>query len=167
VRFTDLYAIEVADGAIRNAVHAAGIIGQRAPLAAALLRLFVGGDPAAKAVSDIMRRMLVGKAFRMGDPIGEASADLVACMVLQWHRDNTCRTCGGHGFRTVLGELGAGRTVIGDTPCPDCCGKGKRNFERLFPRNRVQLALWLRDEVERETAFAGAEAMRVLAQDFA
>jgi hypothetical protein len=137
MKFRDRYAMAVDDGVPRDVIHAAGVVARRAPLAMALTRFFVGGDQEAKSVSAILRRMAVGKAWRMGDPIGEAAADLIAGMVLQWHRDSSCRLCGGHGYKTMLGELGEGRTVIGDSPCPDCKGTGKRSFDRLFPRNRL------------------------------
>lgn len=162
MKFRDRYAMAVDDGVPRDVIHAAGVVARRAPLAMALMRFFVGGDLEGKAVSAILRRMAVGKAYRMDDPIGEAAADLVAGMVLQWHRDSSCRMCGGHGFKTILGELGDGRTVIGDSACKDCRGTGKRPFDRMFPLNRLPLARWLREEVERETSRAGAEAMRFL-----
>lgn len=149
-----------------DVVGAFGMAKREHPLAVALARMFVGGDREAKAVASVMTRMLVGKAYHTGEEIGESAADLIAGLVLEWHRNSACRDCGGHGFATVNGEqLGVGRAVIGDRPCPTCRGSRTRPFDTLFPPDRLNLARWLRAEVERETAKAGAEAMRRLAPD--
>lgn len=132
-------------------------------LAMQLLRLFVGGDREAKEVTATLARMAVGKAYRLGAPIGEAGADLLAGLVIQWHRDSVCKTCGGHGFKVAMGgKLGDSRAVMGDDPCNDCRGSGKRDFDGMFPWEHLNLARWLRAEVEREQAIAGAEAMKAL-----
>lgn len=133
-----------------------------AKLAMQLMRLFVGGDKEAKEVTATLARMAVGKSYRMGARIGEAGADLLAGLVVQWHRDSACKTCGGHGFKTVLGELGDSRAVLGDEACDDCRGSGKRDFDGLFPFEHLNLARWMRNEIEREQAIAGAEAMKAL-----
>jgi hypothetical protein len=135
------------------------------PLATALLRLFTGGDNNGKAVAEILARMLIGKAFRMDAdaPICEVEAMAVARLVLEWHRDSVCKCCGGHGFMVAAGELGHSRAVIGDVACDQCRGTGRRQFDALFPVLRLELAMWLRAEVERETSKAGSVAMRMLA----
>lgn len=148
-----------------DVVGAFGLAKKKHPLAVALARLFVGGDREARTVVVVMRRMLIGKAYRAGDEIGESAADLIAALVLEWHRNSACTECGGHGFRVILGEIGGSRTVVGDTPCTVCRGSRTRPFDSLFPLRRVDLARWLRAEIERETAKAGAEAMQKLAPD--
>lgn len=134
------------------------------PLAIALLRMFLLGDKEAKAVCALMTRMAVSKAHEWRQPIGEAGADIMAGLVLAWHRDSVCKVCGGHGFRLLFdAELGEGRGVVSDQPCDACHGTGRREFDGLFPSERVELARWLRAKVERETALAGPAAMRRLA----
>lgn len=147
-----------------DVVGAFGLVGRKHKLAAALARMFVGGDKEAKEVSAIMTRMLVSKAHEWGEPIGEAAADLIAGIVLEWHRNGTCTVCRGHGFRVVSGTLGESRAVIGSQACRACRGRRLRPFEPLFPVERVSLARWLRAKVERETALAGPAAMRKLRQ---
>lgn len=143
-----------------------GLASRKYRLAAALARMFVGGDKEAREVSRMMTRMLVSKAYQWGQPIGEAGADIMAGLVLHWHRDSACKVCGGHGFKLLFdAELGDGRGVVSDSPCPACGGSGKRPFEAMFPIERVPLANWLRGKVERETALAGPAAMRKLAPD--
>lgn len=156
-------AVAFAGKAVRTEVVDGKVIKRKgSKLAMQLLRLFVGGDREAKDVTHTLARMAVGKAYRLGAPIGEAGADLLAGLVVQWHRDSTCKTCGGHGFKTAVGKLGDSRVVMGDTPCDDCHGSGKRDFDGMFPWEHLNLARWLRAEVEKEQAIAGAEAMKAL-----
>lgn len=133
-----------------------------APLAMALVRMFVGDDPHGRAVVPILMRMLSVEAHRRGDDVTERSANILALTVLDWHRDPTCKVCGGHGYQVVSGTLGE-RAVIGDKPCRACRGSARRPFGALFARDRLQLALWLRDRVEAETSRAAPEAMAALA----
>lgn len=173
-RILDTYAGAVSRGDLSSddlstfrgadVVGAFGMAGRKHKLALALARMFVGGDREAKEVSAIMTRMLVSKAHEWGEPIGEAAADLIAGIVLEWHRNSTCPVCKGHGFRTVAGDLGESRAVIGSQPCRACRGRRVRNFDPLFPVERLGLARWLRDKVERETALAGPAAMRKLSE---
>ncbi len=146
-----------------DVVGAFGLAGKRDPLATALMRMFLGGDVEARVVCEMLAIKAVGKAFRLGQPIGHAGADLLAGLVLSWHRDSVCKACGGHGFEVIGGELGESRTVKGDVACPSCKGTGRRPFDSLFPVEHLQLAWWLREEVEKETAKAGQAAMAALA----
>lgn len=174
-KILDTYAGAVARGDLSSddrstfrgadVVGAFGLAGRKHKLAAALARMFIGGDREAKEVSAIMTRMLVSKAHDLGEPIGEAAADLIAGIVLEWHRNSTCPMCKGHGFRTVAGELGESRAVIGSQACRTCKGRRVRPFDPLFPAERLSLARWLRDKVERETALAGPAALRYLRLD--
>jgi hypothetical protein len=132
-------------------------------LGIALLRLFAEGGGAAPDLRETMIRMLVGKAFRLGDEISEAAAAVIALGVLDWHRHPACTICGGHGFKVAIGTLGS-RAVIGDVECDVCHGEGRRPFSPLFPESRLELAWWMRNEVERETAMAGPAAMAALVE---
>lgn len=135
-----------------------------APLALALQRMFVGGDPQGRAVVPILMRMLMVEAHRREDDASELAAGIISRTVLDWHRDSVCKRCGGHGYDTVVGtSLGDRRAVISNIPCRACRGSGRRSFNALFSRDRLQIALWLRDRIEAETARAAAEAMAALA----
>ncbi len=151
---------------VSKPVRASGDAGKARPgnpLGVALMRMFVGGDQEAKAVLRLLTEMLISKAYRAGDQLGPASADLIALLVLGWHRNSVCPECGGHGFQTAVGELGGNsRVVMGDTPCPACHGTAKRPFDAMFPPDRLWLALWLREKVEAKQAAAHAEASKVL-----
>lgn len=153
------YAEAVARGAQRDVVGAVGLAGKRAPLATALLRLFVGDNRAARDIVHIMASMLVGKAYRLGNEIARVQAEDMARAVLAWHRDGRCKHCDGHGFLKLDGAPG-----LSDQQCSHCRGTGRVPFDRQFPMERLELARWLAAEVEREQQIAGAEAMRCLAQ---
>ncbi len=149
-----------------DTVAAAGLAAKKNPLGVALMRSFVGGDVEAKVVLRLLTEMLTSKAYRAGEILGPASADLIASQVLSWHRSSACPECKGHGFRTAVGELGGtSRVVMGDTPCPACRGTAKRPFDALFPPERLELALWLREKVEAKQAAAVVEARRALRPD--
>ncbi len=138
---------------------AAGMAGKRSPLAMALLRLFVGDNTMAREIVQIMAGMLVGKAWHLQRvELARVEAEDIAGAGLAWHRDGTCKACGGHGFLVI-----AGTTSIGEHACPHCRGTGRLPFDREFSMERLELARWLLAEVERETAKAGPAAMASLA----
>jgi hypothetical protein len=153
------YAEAVARGAQRSVVGAVGLAGKHAPLATALLRLFVGDNRAARDIVHIMASMLVGKAYRMGHEIARVQAEDMARAVLAWHRDGRCKHCDGHGYLKLDGAPG-----LSDQPCSHCRGTGRILFDRQFPMDRLELARWLAAEVEREQQIAGAAAMRYLSE---
>ena len=135
------------------------------PLAMALLRLMLGDARSAKDIVRILAEGVTTKAWRLyGLALVSVEANDMAAAVLAWHRDGVCHTCGGHGYQVAGGyELGEGRAVIGDVPCERCHGTGKLPFDAQFAMDRLELARWLRAEVEKEQAIAGAEAMKALA----
>lgn len=151
------YAQAVAIGVLRDVVGAVGLAGRRAPLATALLRLFVGDNRAARDIVHIMAGMLVGKAYRLGHEIARVQAEDMARAVLAWHRDGRCKHCDGHGFLKLEGAPG-----LSDERCPHCRGTGRLLFDRQFPMDRLELARWMAAEVEREQTIAGVAAMRYL-----
>ncbi len=153
------YAEAVARGAQRDVVGAVGLAGKRAPLATALLRLFVGDNRAARDIVHIMASRAVGKAYRLGHEIARVQAEDMARAVLAWHRDGRCKHCDGHGFMKLDGAPG-----LSDQQCSHCRGTARVPFERQFPMERLELARWLAAELDREQQIAGAEAMRCLAQ---
>lgn len=152
------YAVAVSHGVQTDVVGAVGLAGKRAPLATALLRLFVGDNHAAKEIVDLMAQMLVGKAYRMGNEIEHVRAVDMARAVLAWHRDGRCKVCGGHGFLKMDGA-----PSLSDQECRACRGAGRVLFDQQFPMERLELARWLAAKVEVEQRVAGAEALRFLA----
>ncbi len=151
------YAEAVARGVSTNVVGAVGMAGRKAPLATALLRLFVGDNKVSRDIVHIMAGMLVGKAYRLGQEIARVQAEDMARAVLAWHRDGSCKHCGGHGFLKLDGAPG-----LSDERCPHCRGTGRVPFNNQFSIDRLELARWLAAEVDREQQIAGVEAMRRL-----
>ena len=141
-----------------DVLGAAGLAAKRAPLGVALLRLFSGDNHASGEIVEIMADKAVGKAYRLGNECGRVEADDIARAVLAWHRDGTCKPCGGHGVRLIPGT-----PTLGGEPCPKCRSTGRVLFDRQFTMERLDLARWLVAELEREMAIAGPEAMRKLA----
>jgi len=140
-----------------DVLGAAGLAAKRSPLAIALLRLFCGDNHASTAVVGILADKAVGKAYRMGNECSRVEALDISAAVLAWHRDGTCKVCGGHGVKLIPGT-----TVLSGDPCTVCLG-GRIRFDRQFPVARLDLARWLAAELDREQAIAGADAMRALA----
>jgi hypothetical protein len=155
------YARAVANGAsAADVVGAVGFAGKRAPLATALLRLFVGDNHAAHDVVRCMAEMVISRAYRAdGLVLASVEATDLARSVLAWHRDGRCKPCGGHGFLKLDGAPG-----LSDQECRHCRGTGRIPFDRQFAMDRLELARWLAAKVEVEQRVAGAEAMRFLSE---
>lgn len=138
-----------------------------APLAMALLRLFMADNGAVGKTVTILTEMAKSKAWHAHRLVlSDVQCTDLAQAVLAWHRDGLCRACGGHGFKLAGSHsLGEGRAVLSDAACDDCRGTRKVAFDTQFPMEQLWLAWWLREEIEREQAFAGAEAMRALGSD--
>lgn len=170
MKFDDRYSTAIRSSNLRSeakTLHssadilgAAGKASKRHPLALALLRLFCSSDnQTVGEVVDIMTSMAVGKAYRLHDEIGREAASILSRLVLDWYRDPACKQCGGHGFKRM-----ANAPTLSDQSCGICSSTpGRRNFEAMFPSNRLELAKWLAGELERETAIAGPAAMAALA----
>jgi hypothetical protein len=167
--FRDRYSTSVRSSNLRSApdtthsatdvLGAAGIASKRTPLGIALMRLFSGDNGAAAQIVQTMAGMLVGKAWHAHKlELKPTQATDMAQAVLAWHRDGTCKPCGGHGYLMVEGA-----PTLSDHQCPRCRGTGRVPFDRHFKGARLDLAQWLVAEVEREQAFAGPAAMRALA----
>lgn len=133
------------------------------PLAVALARLFAGDDREARHIVQLMASLAWGKAKAEGVRLKRVQAADMATVVLEWFRHGTCDSCGGHGYKVAGGRLGESRAVISDAPCDVCRGSRKVNFDRLFVLEQLLVARWLRQQVEREQAAAGAEIMKALA----
>jgi hypothetical protein len=147
-----------------DVLGAAGLAGKKAPLALALARLFSGDNHAVREIVELLEEKVVGKAFRVGVEITRLQAADMGRSVLAWHRDGTCKACGGHGFRLVGdARIGQGRASLSEHHCQACKGSRKVLFDRQFALERLDLARWLLAEVEREMAIAGPLAMAKLA----
>lgn len=133
------------------------------PLAAAIFRVLMAENDSGRDAIAIMVQMLTGRAPLMGLDLNAVVAEAIAEHVLEWHRHNACAACYGHGYKAVGGPFGFGRAVIGDVPCDDCCGSGKRSFDAIFNDRLRPIAQWMRERVEAETSRAAAAAMEALA----
>lgn len=142
---------------------AAGFAAKNSPLAVALARLFAGDDREAHHIVQLLASMAWGKAKADGVRLKRVQAADMATAVLAWFRHGTCDACGGHGYKVAGGRLGESRAVISDSPCDDCRGSRKVNFDRLFVLEQLLVARWLREQVEREQSAAGAQIMKALA----
>lgn len=141
-----------------DVIGAYGLAGKRSPLATALERLFTGDNRASREIVAIMAEMSWGKAKSLKVKQTRVQSEDMARMVLAWHRDGTCKPCGGHGYDIVPGTL-----TIGNMECKHCRGTRKIPFEKQFkPEHRI-LARWLLVHIEKEQSVAGPAAMRALA----
>lgn len=149
-------------------VAAAGMAAVDAPVPMALLRLFESPFNSPEAVQSLtveLAKHLCDKAERENfrPRMKWQRAVMLSGIVLGWYRDSTCRVCGGHGFKVVTGELGEGRAVVGDVPCDECGGSGKRPFDEMFGIEDLYLTRWLVCEMDSMLATAAGELMRRLA----
>ena len=156
-----------------DVLGAAGIAAKRTPLGIALLRLQAGDGGSAEAVAAELASMAWSKArsdhvklkrervAQEGEHVlpvvGGAVRAYLARAVLAWHSDGRCKVCGGHGFLPAVGELGAGRTVLGDEQCQACHGTGRVPFDPQFRRDQVPIARWALDLIERQVGRAAGQ----------
>jgi len=133
-----------------------------APLATALLRLFMGDNHGTTAVIGIMSDMAWRYADRNRLKLRRIQAEDIARAVLAWHRDGVCKTCGGHGFDLTPGGRDS-RRALTDRPCPACKGTGKLIFDRQFRMDHLLVARWLLVRIEEEQSKAGPAALAALA----
>jgi len=142
-----------------DVLGAAGLAAKRVPLGMSLMRLLLAGDNhESRAIVEMLSDMAWDRARRDGVKLRRTQAEDMAQTVLDWCRDGRCRRCGGHGFKLIPGA-----PALSEHPCPSCQG-GKVRFDRLFAMERLGVAWWLRDQVERDMAMAGPEAMKALAE---
>lgn len=126
------------------------------PLAISLQRFFGGDDREGKHLVALLAQMAWGKARDVRLKLYRHEADELGRACLAWFRHRACPDCGGHGFRTVGGEIGSGRAVLSDEHCPACKGTGRRPFEETIRPGHRTIAVWLVAQVQREESAAGA-----------
>jgi hypothetical protein len=136
----------------------------KAPLAVELERLFAGDNHAALAIAERLGHMAFEQSWVMRIKVTRPAAHDMAKAVLAWHRDGTCKGCGGHGYALIPGV-----PMRSDRECEPCGGSGKLPFDPQFTDNGrrpevAQLARWMLGEMERAMGRAGPEAMKALAQ---
>ena len=174
-RITDRYASAVRSSNLRSkadtnmsdsdVIGAAGLAAKKSPLAMALMRHFTTSGQGAGEIVSSLATMLIGKAWHFQKlKMPEVEATDLSKAVLAWHVHGICRACDGRKQEVIGGvELfGKSRAVLSDRTCKVCHGTGKVEFDRQFPMDRLDLARWLLNEITREQAIAGAEAMKAL-----
>jgi hypothetical protein len=141
-----------------DVLGAAGLAAKSHPLALALLRLFMGDNFASVRVTEILAEMAWAKARYFKARVSRGDSELIAQACLAWHRDGTCKHCGGHGLLTIPGTK-----TLGHRSCQPCAGTGMLPFERQFSVAEVrELARWLVSELDREHGRATQAASRCL-----
>ena len=138
-----------------DVLGAAGLAAKHQPLGIALARMLSGGKP--NEVIETMSFMTWDRGYKIRCRVTELQARDIATAVLSWYRHGTCQTCGGTGYRIIVGT-----PSLGDE-CPKCDGTGKIDFDSNFRQEWVSLARWLSGEIDKSIAQAGDAAMRSLA----
>lgn len=140
-----------------DVLAAMGLAARQHPLGAALQRLFVDGKP--QVVVDMLTLMARDRSYRVKERLTEMQARQISEKVLAWYRHGVCTDCGGTGKEVVLEP----KPHLSDEDCPSCHGTGRRLFEPSFTPDQRAIAVWLKNEIEKHQAMAGAAAMRLIA----
>ncbi|KWT72247.1 MULTISPECIES: hypothetical protein [unclassified Variovorax] len=140
-----------------DVLGAMGLAAKHEPLAAALQRLFCGDNSAAVQIVEILSDEAWKQARGMRVKLNRVQALDMARVCLAWHRDGTCKPCGGHGVTLIPGTR-----TLGTQKCKPCQGEGKVSFERQLPAPQRELARWLISRMEECQSRAGPEAMKKL-----
>lgn len=134
-----------------DVLAAYGLAAIESPLAVALERLLIGDSRAVGNVVDKLCAMVLARGRPQRLNIVEAEDIAKSC--LAWYRHGACKPCSGRG-RLVIPD-----TTTLDEECPACLGAGKINFEAQFTADKVDLARWLLNKLERQLSVAGPKAM--------
>jgi hypothetical protein len=148
------------EGWVTTGPNGEGYSVKRYPLAVPLERLFAGDARAAHEIVQILAWMVWSKADseKVKPKLPRADSLDMARACLAWHRDGTCKACGGHGFKLIPNTK-----TIGASRCLACKATGKLPFERQFPAPWRDLARWLVSEIENHSGQAGPAAMKAIA----
>jgi len=128
------------------------------PLSVPLERLFTGDNRAAAEIVRMLSDMAFNRSWPMRVKINRVQCDDMAKACLAWHRDGTCKPCGGHGMTLIPGT-----PAMSGHECQPCKGTGRIKFEPQFRPEHRELARWLEAEMTRATGRAGTEAMKTIA----
>jgi hypothetical protein len=160
IRSTKLAPKPNNDHADIDVLGAAGLAAKTNALCVAMMRLLSGDNHAARDVIEVLAEKATSKAHYTGmePPLKHLQARALCANVLDWYRHGTCRACEGRRQSLIPGT-----PMLSGLDCTTCRGTGKQPFEQVADRDRRELALWVRDEVERAVALAGPAVMRRLA----
>jgi hypothetical protein len=140
-----------------DVLGAMGLASKHYPLGAALQRLFVDGM--VTQCVEILAGMARTKSFKLRVKLRPTQYQQIAEKTLAWYRHGTCTECGGTGKEVVMEP----RPHLSENDCPNCSGTGRRPFEPNFCKETLEIALWLKNEIERQQAMAGRAAMVAIA----
>lgn len=157
-----LGAMGLADRELTTGKDSQGNPVHPAPLAVALERLFAGDNSASRAIVEILTRKAWERAKASRIRLRRTEAADMAKACLAWHRDGTCKPCGGHGTLLIPGSK-----TLGTKRCKQCKGAGVLPFESQFDLELVPIAAWLVAEMQRDMSRAGPAAMRKIAPSLA
>ena len=138
-----------------DVLGAVGLAAKAEPMGIALARMLSGGGDC--GVVHIMADATFRRARTLGIKVNQLQAQNISKAVLAWFRDGRCNPCGGTGFKLIPNTPSLGGT------CLACQETGKMPFEKQFRHEWRELALWLKNEVDRSQASAGVLAMKKLA----
>ena len=141
-----------------DVLGAYGLASREVPLAVALERLFAGDNKAAPQIAEALGGMAHQHSYKLDVRISKIECHDLAKACLAWHRNGTCRECGGHGY-----QLAPGAPMLSERECPACNGTGRINLEQQFHPELRELVRWMAAELARETGRAGPAAMRRIA----
>lgn len=141
-----------------DVLAAMGWASRQVPLAVALERLFAGDSTAANVIVAILAQQAFEHSFKIETKISRLQCADMAKACIAWHRNGTCKPCGGHGFL-----LAPGAPMLSERVCHACGGTRKIDLETQFPEAHRELVRWMASELERESGKAGPAAMRKLA----
>jgi DnaJ-class molecular chaperone len=168
MRIQDRYASAIKSSSLKvdprttfsdtDVLGAVALASRTQPLGVALERLFAGDNGASKQVVAVLAQLARGKATALRIKFTAVQSVDMAQACLAWHRDGTCKPCGGHGVMKIKGT-----TTLGVQECKTCKGTARVPFEREFHATQRELARWLVAEMEREQAKAGPAAMAKIA----
>lgn len=153
-----LGAMGIADRALTTGKNSDGTPVRPAPLAVPLERLFAGDNNAIYGIVRELADMAYRKSFELRIKISRPASVDMARACIAWVRDGRCKSCGGHGY-----DLIPGTPSLSGHQCAACKGTGKVPMTKEFRQLQLPLALWLLDEIARESGRAGPQAMKVLA----
>lgn len=135
----------------------------------------VGGDPARmlalqlwrmratgstqgfEPVADVLDAWANSRLIRKGKRVGKHTRQAVR-KTMWWWLNPICPSCDGRGHPVIPDT-----PVLDDTrDCPDCLGTGHSSLERLVSEQQREMALEIRDELDRLSGLVFADMSRLL-----
>lgn len=140
---------------------AAGYAAGGDPARALALRLWrmraTGDTQGFEMVADVLDAWAHSRLIRQGKRVGKHTRQAVR-KTMWWWLNPRCPTCDGRGHPVIPDT-----PVLDDTrDCPDCLGTGQSSLERLVAEQQRELALDIRDEMDRLSAIVFSDMSRLL-----